>query len=158
MERVARRIFWSTIAGATLAATPLAASDLVIGGGSTDMSLSDARDAPAFQFEIHEAIADGPYYIGAAIVSQTRGNGWIGFGPSFKAEISGNWFAEGSLMAGYYHADDDATADSGFSGRALFGVGYDLSDRYSISIAASHMTLRDDDATNSIALRLRGSF
>lgn len=141
-----------------LLTSPASAFELVLGGGNTDMSLSDARNAPAFELEYHDQVSGLPFQMGAVIVSQTHGNGFVGAGPSFTVNFAPKWFAEGSLMGGFYRAGGASGASSGLSARALLGVGYGLTDDTAIGLATSHITRPDADGTNSVTLRLRMNF
>jgi hypothetical protein len=149
--------------------SPSRAKDIAVGIGKTDFSSKDAMESALMIFELH---ADpfrqaGLFSLSWAVAADVDGEGnyWIGAGLAALVPLGApeNWFVEGSVMPGYYHANNsgnDLGGDLEF--RSLLGVGRKLNERSRISLAIQHKsnasTGNHNPGVNSAVLRLRTSF
>lgn len=154
---------------ALLALPPLAApaTDAVIGLGYADFSDDAAVDSAILELELHSnpfgRFAGADWSIAGAIVAHSEGDFFVGIGPAAIWSLRNRWFVEASVMPGYF---DNAVAanllGSDFEIRSLLGVGRQISDRLSLSLAVSHKSNADisdrNPGANAVSLRSRWSF
>jgi len=100
-----------------------------------------------------------------AVAADAHGNGdyWVGAGIAGMYPLQDQWFAEFSVMPGYYDYDS-ATTDIGseFEIRSLIGIGRQISDTTALSVAVTHKsnagTSDTNPGLNAVLLRLRVSY
>ena len=127
-----------------LSASTALAADLIVGLGQDDVFDQTDTQAAALVVEYH---AD-PFWsgqraaYGLAVAGQVDGDGDLFFGIGVAAKWglgSGPWYVEASYMPAYY---DKGSGGSPLGGnlqfRTLLGLGYELSEHRSISIAVDH--------------------
>lgn len=150
----------------TILASHVSAQEFVVGLGTTEIS-NDDNSAASLQIEYHTAPIKETSVVELswALVGQvnTDGDVYLGAGIHSKWPIRNAWFAEASFAAGYY---DEGTPGSDLGGniqfRTLLGLGYELSDTRSISLAIDHLSnasLEDfNPGRETLSLRYSFSF
>ncbi|ABG31933.1 acyloxyacyl hydrolase [Roseobacter denitrificans] len=123
---------------------PACASEIVLGLGTSDVGDSSSG-SPAFQFEYHSNPVRSYQWgsvAGLALLQlEDDSTIYAGLGLSGIWNLSPNWFAEGSLAAGYYDAGSGGTDLGGnLQFRTLIGLGYRLSSGARISFAVDHLS------------------
>lgn len=154
---------------ALLALPPLAApaADAVIGLGYSDFSDDAASDSAILELELHSDpiwhFAGADWSVAGAVVAHAEGDFFIGAGPAALWPLRNRWFVEASVMPGYF--DDAGGANSlgsDFEIRSLLGVGRQISDRLSLSLAVTHKSNAGSSdrnpGVNAVSLRSRWSF
>ncbi|GIT86076.1 acyloxyacyl hydrolase [Roseobacter sp. OBYS 0001] len=147
-------------------ATPATASDIVLGLGASDIG-SSSSGSPAFQLEYHTNPVR-KYQWGsvsglALLQLEDDSTVYVGAGLSSIWNLSGNWFVEGSLAAGYY---DEGSGGMDLGGnwqfRTLIGLGYRLTNGSRISLAVDHLSNAGIESHNpgreTVSIRYAFSF
>lgn len=150
-----------------LGAAPLAAQEWVLGGDVTRFGGGGPSMVPGITLEVHGAPQwnFGPVDAGFGVAGRIddRGGAWVGGGVSALVPVSDDFYAEASLMPGYYRAGSSAT-DLGhrLQFRTLIGAGYIIDRDMSVSLAVSHMSNfgfgDKNPGADTLSLRLRRSF
>lgn len=155
--------------GALLVVLPVAADagDVVVGLGYADFSDDRAENSAILELELHSDpiwhFFGADWSLATAIVAHSEGDYFIGVGPSARWPLRNGWFVEASAMPGYFNAAE-ALNDLGgnFEIRTLLGIGRQISDRLSVSLAATHKsnanTADRNPGVNAVAVRARWSF
>ncbi len=106
--------------------------------------------------------ARGPFQPTFGLSVTDAGASWAGIGVKSRYEIGGGWFAEGSLMPGYYDAGDGPDLGGTLQFRSALGVGYDFGRGGSLSVHYDHRSNADIESTNpgleTIAVRYSVTF
>lgn len=136
-----------------LAATSVQAQSVIFGAGYADFSNGNGEDQAVFSLEyqhrpFHEATRFSAGW-GTALTVDVDGDTHIGAGLVGIYSFSNRWFAELSVMPGYYNAANDANDLGGnFQIRSLLGVGYTLESGNSISLAVTHKSNASTESFN----------
>ncbi|MEM6658194.1 MAG: acyloxyacyl hydrolase [Pseudomonadota bacterium] len=140
-------------AALVVAATAVQAQSVIFGAGYADYSEDTADDLAIFSVEYQHA----PFYEatrlsatwGAALTVDTDGDTHVGVGLVGAYSFADRWFAELSVMPGYYNAANDLNDLGGnFQIRSLLGVGYSLDNGNKISLAVTHKSNASTDDPN----------
>lgn len=150
-----------------LAATSAHAQSVIFGAGYADFSNGNGDDVAVFSLEYQHS----PFYEanrfnatwGTALTVDTDGDTHIGAGLIGIYSFSDRWFAELSVMPGYYNAsNDDNDLGGNFQIRSLLGVGYTLNSGNSVSLAVTHISNASTESfnpgVNSLFLRYHYGF
>ena len=154
---------------ALLALPPLAApaADAVIGLGYSDFSDDAAENSAIVELELHSDplwhFAGADWSVAGAVVAHAEGDLFIGAGPAAIWPLRNRWFIEASVMPGYFEDAGGANSlGSDFEIRSLLGVGRQISDRLSLSLAVTHKSNAGasdrNPGVNAVSLRSRWSF
>ncbi|GAA6158792.1 hypothetical protein NBRC116589_09660 [Ruegeria sp. HU-ET01832] len=136
-----------------VAATSVQAQSVIFGAGFADFSNGNGDDQGVFSLEyqhrpFHEATRFSAG-LGAALTADTDGDTHIGAGLVGIYSFSDRWFAELSVMPGYFNASNgDNDLGGGFQIRSLLGVGYTLDSGNAISLAVTHKSNASTDSFN----------
>ncbi|WP_037312003.1 acyloxyacyl hydrolase [Ruegeria halocynthiae] len=136
-----------------LAANAVQAQSIVVGAGYADFSASDSDDQAIFSLEyqhrpFHEATRFSATW-GTALSVDTDGDTHIGAGLIGTYAFADRWFAELSVMPGYYNAANNSNDLGGsFQIRSLLGVGYTLDGGNKVSVAVTHKSNASTDSSN----------
>ncbi|WP_171100514.1 acyloxyacyl hydrolase [Ruegeria sp. HKCCD7255] len=142
-----------TLIALTLAATAAQAESIILGAGYKDFSNSNGDDQATFSLEyqhrpFHEATRFSAG-LGASLTFDTAGDTHIAAGLVGIYSFSDRWFAELSVMPGYFKAsDNDNNLGGNFQIRSLLGVGYSLDNGNAISLAVTHFSNASTDSFN----------
>lgn len=95
--------------------------------------------------------------------AHSNGDYWVGAGIAGVYPLQDRWFAEFSVMPGYYDYDSPTTdIGSEFEIRSLIGLGRQISDNTALSVAVTHKsnagTSDTNPGLNAVMLRLRVSY
>lgn len=150
-----------------LVASPAAANDLVFGFGTTVDSGGGRSESSIVQLELHSGpiwhLGRADLAVAGAIDLHDNRQYWAGGGLAALWPMQNRWFIEASVMPGYF-GGRGVLADLGshFEIRSLLGVGRQINDRLSLSLAAAHKsnasTATRNPGVNMIELRTRWSF
>ncbi len=136
-----------------IAATTAQAQSVIFGAGYADFSSSNGEDQAIFSLEyqhrpFHEATRFSAGW-GTALTVDTDGDTHIGAGLFGVYTFADRWFAEISVMPGYYNAsNDDNDLGGNFQIRSLLGIGYALNGGNSISLAITHKSNASTESFN----------
>ena len=136
-----------------LTATSVQAQSVVFGAGYADFSNSDGNDQAIFSLEyqhrpFHQATRFSAGW-GTALTVDTDGDTHIGAGLVGIYSISDRWFAEISVLPGYYNASNsDNDLGGNFQIRSLLGLGYTLDNGNAVSLALTHKSNASTDSFN----------
>ncbi|WP_299640728.1 acyloxyacyl hydrolase [uncultured Ruegeria sp.] len=128
---------------ASTASVSAHAQTIVFGAGYADFSEDVSEDQALVSLEyqhrpFHQAKRFSAGW-GAALSIDEDGDTHIGAGLIGLYSFSDRWFVEGSVMPGYYNAGNDLNdLGGGFQIRSLFGLGYNLNNGNSVSVAITH--------------------
>ncbi|SLN72757.1 acyloxyacyl hydrolase [Ruegeria meonggei] len=148
-------------------ATAVQAQSVIFGAGYSDFSSGASDDHALFSLEYqHRPFHQATRFsagLGAALSVDTAGDTHIGAGLVGLYNLSDRWFAELSVMPGYFNAgDDDNDLGGNFQIRSLLGVGYTLDRGNKISVAVAHKsnasTNSSNPGVNSVLLRYHYGF
>ena len=142
--------------------------ELVLGLGVDDVLQHTDTSAPAFVAEYHfspflEGRQAAYSYAVAAQIDNDQ-DIFIGAGLSAQWQLSDSpWFIEGSFMPGFYTKGTDGTPLNGkVQFRTLIGVGYELNDSSSVSLALDHKSnarlKSPNPGSETLAIRYHHSF
>lgn len=126
--------------------SPMAQADsLIFGLGYTSFSDDNAEDSPIlgveYQGDPFKSAGRWDFGLGGALSVDTNGDGHFGLGFYTIYNLQNNWFIEGSVMPGIYVNGSSGNLLGGkFQIRSLLAIGYDLDERNSISLAATHIS------------------
>jgi hypothetical protein len=159
-----RRALGLVVALALAAPLPCAATDLILSLGRSDFVLDDASDdavaGVGVEFAPFASWRGLDFRLALATTVFSGGSYWAGGGLAVTADLGPDWFAEASLMPGYYETSDryqDLGADLEF--RSTLGIGRRLSPDSALSLAVQHVsnasTGRINPGVNLLTLRLR---
>lgn len=165
-RKFARAISVAAIIGAVC--SPMAqAESLIFGLGYTRYSDDSADDFTLFSVEYQvdpfKSVGRWDFGLAGALSIDANGDGHLGLGLYTIYNLQKQWFIEGSVMPGVYSNGSDGNWLGGhFQIRSLLAVGYDLDDRNSISLAATHIsnasTTEFNPGVNSVLLRWHRRF
>lgn len=164
-----KRILAITMLFASLAglSTSAAATDWVLGIGSSHFNRNGATGGGIFSTELHSDpfFTRGRFSLGFAGVATLHSSGdvFVGAGLSALYDFHSHWFLEGSVAPGYFAASRSANSlGSAFEIRSLLGLGYELDSGDRVSLAVTHKsnagTSRRNPGVNSVLLRYRHRF
>lgn len=148
---------------ALAAPTSAAAGDLVLGLGYADFD----DPATVATLEVHSRphwrFAGADWSIAGAISTDDEGDFFVGVGPAGLWQLRDRWFVEASVMPGYFSEGIDANdLGSEFEIRSLLGIGREVSEGLSLSLALSHKsnaaTAKRNPGVDELSVRLRRSF
>ncbi|WP_298849800.1 acyloxyacyl hydrolase [uncultured Ruegeria sp.] len=143
------------------------AQTVVFGAGYADFSDDASEDQGLISLEyqhspFHQAARFSAGW-GAALSVHENGDTHIGAGLIGLYSLNERWFIEGSVMPGYFNANDDENDLGGeFQIRSLLGLGYSLNNGNSVSVAITHKsnasTNDDNPGVNAVLLRYHLGF
>ena len=148
-------------------AQPVAAGDVVFGAGSTFNSGRTSQESVVLQFELHSdpiwQLGRVDFGVAGAIDLHDNGEYWAGGGLAALWPLDHRWFIEASVMPGYFGgAGAQADLGSHFEIRSLLGIGRQINDRVSLSLAVTHKsnasTADRNPGVNMLELRTRWRF
>ncbi|WP_245222587.1 acyloxyacyl hydrolase [Ruegeria sp. HKCCSP351] len=161
-----KHFFFVTVMAAT-ACVSAQAQTIVFGAGYADYSEDTSEDQGLISIEYHHA----PFHQatrfragwGAALTVDEDGDTHIGAGLIGQYALSDRWFVEGSVMPGYYNASNDLNDLGGdFQIRSLLGLGYNLNNGNSVSVALTHKsnasTNDENPGVNALLVRYHLGF
>ncbi|SMO88567.1 acyloxyacyl hydrolase [Ruegeria faecimaris] len=151
-----------------LATTTMAhGQSIVLGAGYADFTHTSSNDQAVVSLEyqhspFHEATRLSAGW-GVALTVDADADTHIGAGLVGLYTISDRWFAEASVMPGYYNAsNDDNDLGGNFQIRSLFGIGYALENGNKLSLAITHNSNASTDSfnpgVNSVFMRYHYGF
>lgn len=154
---------------ALLALPPLAApaADAVIGLGYSDFADDLADNSAILELELHSnpiwRFAGADWSVAGAVVAYSEGDFFVGAGPAAVWQLRNRWFVEASVMPGYFDASGGFNPlGSDFEIRSLVGIGRQINDRLSLSLAVTHEsnagTSDRNPGVNALSLRTRWPF
>lgn len=149
---------------AALFLAPLAAQaqEVVLGVGFADFSTHNAKDSALFSmdYNFRPFYSNGRFDLGwgGALEIDTEGDAFAGVGLVARQGLGERWFLSASVLPGaYFHATTPTDLGSIFEVRSLLGIGYDLTDTSSLSLAISHKsnasTADQNPGVNALSLR-----
>lgn len=149
---------------AALLLAPLAAQaqEVVLGLGFADFSKHRAHDSALFSvdYNFRPFYSKGRFDLGwsGALEIDTEGDAFAGVGLIARQGLGERWFLNASVLPGaYFHATTPNDLGSIFEIRSLLGLGYDLNDTSSLSLAISHKsnasTADRNPGVNALSLR-----
>ena len=136
-----------------LSAATAHAQSVIFGAGYADFSDSNGEDQAIFSLEyqhnpFHQATRFSAGW-GAALTVDVDSDTHIGAGLIGVYSFSDRWFAELSVLPGYYNASNDNNDLGGsFQIRSLLGVGYNLDSGNAISLAVTHKSNASTESFN----------
>ena len=143
------------------------ASEIIVGFGAVKFNSGNAPNTQKFTFEYrfdpYREWGGGQIGWGVAVVGHASGDVWAGGGLIAQQQLGNRWFAEASLMPGFYFESSPGT-DLGhiIEFRSTLAVGYEISKTMSISLAIDHRSnggLSDfNPGSNGVSLRLHHEF
>ena len=143
------------------------AGEVRIGIGFDDVLDQTDTQAAAIVFELHGDRVAGTGALGlhfaGALQADADGDIWAGAGIAATFDLSPQWFAEASFMPGLYSAGSGGTPLNGdIQFRSLIGVGYRISEVWSVGITIDHKSNANLSSPNpgseTLALRFGRSF
>ena len=157
------------ILATALALLPIAApaADVVVGLGYSDFSDKAAKDSAVLELELHSDplwhFIGADWSLAGAVAAHAEGDYFVGVGPAALWPLANRWFVEASVMPGYFNDSGGANSlGSDFEIRSLLGIGRQISDRMSVSLAASHKSNANissrNPGVNTLSLRARWGF
>ncbi|MBI6630509.1 acyloxyacyl hydrolase [Pontibaca salina] len=130
---------------AAMIAAPLAApaQEVILGAGFTDFSADEAQDTAVISLDYHHRpfLSNGRFDLGlgGALEIDAEADAFAGLGLVARYGFAERWFVNASVMPGaYFSARLSNDLGSTFQIRSLLGIGYELSDSSSLSLAISH--------------------
>lgn len=143
-------------------AAPAAAQEWVLGSGYSRYSREEARDSVQVSAEylgspFHEQGALA-WRFGGVLEVQAEGDAFAGLGVSGLYRLPNRWFAEASVMPGFYHESFSGNdLGSSFEIRSQLAVGRRFANGRALSLAISHKsnasTADDNPGVNALTLR-----
>ncbi|WP_236638273.1 hypothetical protein [Mangrovicoccus ximenensis] len=131
----------AALAGLFLA-SPVPAAEAVFGLGQSqpgesrgdrDLSVSaDIRSNPLTY------VGPADIRLGGGAVADGIDDLWVGGGVTAEMPLGGNWFAEGSVMPGYYDFADGVNTKDDLALRTRLGLGVRLNSGNAVSVAVDH--------------------
>lgn len=129
-----------------VAATPLAAQELIVGLGHPDFRANGPEEGLLVELEYHAApfwsVGRADVYATGAAVVDEPGDHFIGIGLGADLPLGdAGWFLTASVVPGFYEAGaagNDLGSDLQF--RSLIGLGYRYDSGWSASGAVSHIS------------------
>lgn len=143
------------------------AADVVIGLGYSDFNDARAENSAILELELHSDpiwhFAGADWSIAGAVVAHARGDVFVGAGPAAIWPLRNRWFVEASVMPGHFDAASGANSlGNDFEIRSLLGVGREIGEGTSLSLAITHKSNAGSSGrnpgVNALSLRLRRSF
>lgn len=142
--------------------------EVVLGLGVDDVLAHTETSAPAFVAEYHSSpFFEGPqaaYSFAVAAQLDSDQDIFLGAGLSAQWHVKNSpWFIEGSFMPGLYTKGTDGTPLNGkLQFRTLIGLGYELNDSSSVSLALDHKSnarlKSPNPGSETLVVRYRHSF
>ncbi|WP_172331911.1 hypothetical protein [Mangrovicoccus sp. HB161399] len=125
-----------------LLASPVLAAEAVFGiGQSNPQESRDDRDLSVSADIRSNTLADlGGVELraGAGAVADGIDELWVGAGFTAEVPLGGSWFAEGSVMPGYYDFTDGVNTKDDLALRTRLGLGVRLDSGDAVSVAIDH--------------------
>ena len=151
----------------SLISTTLSAQQVVVGVGHSDFNFDLALDAAVFEIEYqHTPFHDTDHWDvswGVALSVDSENDVFLGAGLVGIYDFDNPWFAEVSLMPGFYSESDPLNnLGNALEFRSLFGVGYEFGNGNAMSLAFQHKSNASTGSTNpgvnTVLLRYHARF